>query len=1014
MTREEPLVSILMIFLNGEAYMDEAVRSVLEQTYTRWELLLVDDGSTDRSTEMARAYAASHPGKIRYLEHEGHVNLGMSATRNLGIRHAEGEYIAILDADDVWLPAKLERQVAILAENPTAGMVYGRTEYWHGWTGDPADAKRDHVPEHGVPEETLFEPPELLTRVYPLGPATAPGLCSLLVRTEVVRRVGGFEESFRGCYEDQAFLTKVYLEEFVYVSGECLDRYRIHPQSCSSSVRSEGNYEEFRESFLRWLKGYLIAKGVGDKEVWNSFDGALEPFEDSARERESEYRWLRLLRVADGNEARLVFPPDNPDVTRIEIAKAGTEPAYDIQLNKPRLHATANHEYVVNFLVRADAPRKVSFGFAMGHAPWTNLGLHWEIDATAEWRPIEARFTATEDDENARIYFDVGNSDVSVEISSVSLKSLTEGRLVKPRTQSAQPLPTTYEPNVELGKVQFGSLRRVTPISDDFGADRGKPVDRYYIENFLDAHRTDVRGRVLEVGERSYTRRFGDDRVVVSDVLHVVEGNPEATIIADLTAANHIPSDTFDCIILTQTLQLLYDVREGVKTLYRILKPGGVLLATFPGISQTYDNEWGDTWFWNYTTASARRLFGEVFPQSHLSVETFGNVLTAVSFLHGLAVDELAREELDYRDPGYDVTITVRGQKPGGDGDDRPRRSEDDVDRPPAPKGLVLMYHRVTEGITDPWSLCVSPEHFREHLDVLGRLAKPTRLQELASDLRGGAIADRSVAITFDDGYVDNLHNAKPLLEDAGIPATVFITTGYIGGDREFWWDELDRLFLQPGTLPPTLEMIVDGTEHEWNLGDAAVYSTDSWRSHRDWKAEENPPTARHRVFLEVWRLLQPLSEEHRRRLLDMLRAWAGAEASVRPSHRVMTATELVELAGSDAIEIGCHTVTHALLPDIPAPSVRAEVEESTAALDRLLGAAPKSFAYPYGAYSQETIPAVRDAGFSCAVSTVETCVRATSDPYQLPRMEVRDWSGEEFERRLLIWLGEGSIAASL
>ncbi len=143
-----------------------------------------------------------------------------------------------------------------------------------------------------------------------------------------------------------------------------------------------------------------------------------------------------------------------------------------------------------------------------------------------------------------------------------------------------------------VNEVQFGSFRRLTPISRDFGCDRGRPIDRYYIENFLERRSEDVRGRVLEIGENTYTRRFGGERVTQSDILHVTEGEPQATIIADLASADHIPSNSFDCIILTQTLQLIYDVPAALRTIRRILKPAGVLLATFPGISQSYDHEW--------------------------------------------------------------------------------------------------------------------------------------------------------------------------------------------------------------------------------------------------------------------------------------------------------------------------------------------------------------------------------------------------------------------------------------
>jgi len=219
-----------------------------------------------------------------------------------------------------------------------------------------------------------------------------------------------------------------------------------------------------------------------------------------------------------------------------------------------------------------------------------------------------------------------------------------------------------YRPPV--GMVNFGSMRRVTPISRAFGFDRGLPVDRYYIENFLARFADDIKGRVLEIGDNSYTRRFGGDRVTKSDVLHIVEGNPQATIVADLTCANHIPSNSFDCIILTQTLHFIYDVQAAIKTIYRILKPDGVVLATFAGISQIANDQWGDYQCWSFTALSARRRFEEVFPTANVKVETYGNVLAAISFLQGLAVEELRREELDHSDRNYELIIAVRAVKP--------------------------------------------------------------------------------------------------------------------------------------------------------------------------------------------------------------------------------------------------------------------------------------------------------------------------------------------------------------
>jgi SAM-dependent methyltransferase len=215
-----------------------------------------------------------------------------------------------------------------------------------------------------------------------------------------------------------------------------------------------------------------------------------------------------------------------------------------------------------------------------------------------------------------------------------------------------------------VGGVTFGGLRRVRPISRQFGFDRGLPIDRYYIENFLSAHASDIRGHVLEIGEDTYTRRFGKERVSSADVLHVAGGNPATTIVGDLSSADHIPSDAFDCIILTQTLQLIYDVRAAMRTLYRILKPTGVVLATFPGITQIPRSEpWSASWYWSFTEPSALRLFSEVFSEAQVEVQGYGNVLSAACFLFGLATQELQREELDYRDADYDLVITVRATK---------------------------------------------------------------------------------------------------------------------------------------------------------------------------------------------------------------------------------------------------------------------------------------------------------------------------------------------------------------
>lgn len=220
---------------------------------------------------------------------------------------------------------------------------------------------------------------------------------------------------------------------------------------------------------------------------------------------------------------------------------------------------------------------------------------------------------------------------------------------------------------VPVGTVNFGTLRRLTPISPIFGLDRGLPtIERHYIEDFLARQAADIRGRVLEMGDAAYTRKFGGDRVSRSDVLHSVPGNPAATMVGDLTDADHLPADSFDCIIITQTLQMIYDVRAALRCLYRILKPGGVMLATSHGISRIARREGVDLWgeYWHFTAQSSKRLFEEVFPADSILIFAYGNVLAAIGSLHGLAAVELSSQELEYRDLDYELIVAVRAEKP--------------------------------------------------------------------------------------------------------------------------------------------------------------------------------------------------------------------------------------------------------------------------------------------------------------------------------------------------------------
>ena len=324
------------------------------------------------------------------------------------------------------------------------------------------------------------------------------------------------------------------------------------------------------------------------------------------------------------------------------------------------------------------------------------------------------------------------------------------------------------------------------------------------------------------------------------------------------------------------------------------------------------------------------------------------------------------------------------------------------------PTALILLYHRVAESPSDPQLLCVTPQHFAQHLEVLRRRCRPMGLQELTLALRDGTLRRRAVAVTFDDGYSDNLHNAKPLLERHDMPATVFVVSGYAGQGREFWWDELDGLLLQPGRLPETLRLRLDGRTYQWELGNAAHYAGDAYRSHRRWNVlEVNDPGPRQHLYRSLCRLLRPLPGEERRGILDELTAWAGRRSAGRKTHRVLSVDEVSRLAEGGLIEIGAHTVSHPVLAALPAGEQRGEILGSKAHLEEVLGRAVIAFSYPYGArsdYTTETVAIVQEAGFACACSNVADVVCRASDRFQLPRVLVRDWDGDEFARRLKGW----------
>jgi glycosyltransferase involved in cell wall biosynthesis/SAM-dependent methyltransferase len=547
-----PLVSVIITSYNQARFLSDAIESVLTQTYSQFEIVVVDDGSTDDALEVVGRY----PG-VRYIRQD---NQGLSAARNTGLRKSNGAYLVFLDADDRLLPIALETGVDCLHGHPECGFVSGHYSLIKS-DGSPKPLRQVHCIERDHYHA-------LLCRNYIGMHAT------VMYRRVIFESVGEFNTSLKAC-EDYDLYLRIAARVPIYSHDKVIAEYRQHGANMSRNhqlmLESALGVLQSQRKHIKGHKEYEKAYRTGMK-FWQNFFGRPELTEISAC------------------------------IARRELRQALKRMVALVRIN-PRGFGTFVSQACGRVL------------FKLSQTIFTNA------------------------------------------------KAFVKSRLRSPVRDWLRFWHERFTSGPRVGSVRFGSLRRLTPISRAFGFDRGLPIDRYYIERFLSAHAGDIQGDVLEIGDDAYSRRFGGDQVTKSDVLHVSEGNPRATIVGDLTCAEHVPSDSFDCVILTQTLHLIYDVRAALKTLYRILKPGGVLLATFPGISQISNDRWRESWYWAFTHVSARRLFEETFPKAKVRVEVSGNVLAAIAFLHGLAAEELRQEELDYRDSHYEVCITVRAVK---------------------------------------------------------------------------------------------------------------------------------------------------------------------------------------------------------------------------------------------------------------------------------------------------------------------------------------------------------------
>lgn len=324
---------------------------------------------------------------------------------------------------------------------------------------------------------------------------------------------------------------------------------------------------------------------------------------------------------------------------------------------------------------------------------------------------------------------------------------------------------------------------------------------------------------------------------------------------------------------------------------------------------------------------------------------------------------------------------------------------------------LILLYHRVADVECDPQLLSVSHENFKAHLECITHDYTPVSLQALLSEEKQIEAGKKCVAITFDDGYADNLYNAKPLLDSFRVPATVFVTSEATLTTSEFWWDTLERIFLRPGVLPERLKIVTGGMSYERQLGQVHQYAEGLWRQYKSWNVlEKRDPTERHRIYKDLCALLRPRPAAPIDAFVGALSAWAGPGAGPNRHQLPLSQQELEELSKSSDIEIGSHGATHCCLSSMSLEEQEEEIRTSKIIIESTVKHRIDKFSYPFGApsdYSARTQALLKTAGFLCACSTTPGVLKKDTNPFELPRLIVRNWDGREFKKRLQRALNE-------
>jgi len=535
-----PLISAVIPCYNHAHFLSEAIESVLKQTYPNYEIIVVDDGSTDNTGEVAARYP-----EVRYIRQD---NQGLSGARNTGLQESRGDHLVFLDADDLLLPRALEAGEKCLRAHPECAFVSGHFRYVN-----EDGSFLNETPQRYVDREHYLA---FLQGNYISMHAT------VMYRRSVFNEVGNYDTSLPAC-EDYDLYLRIARRFPVHCHDEMVAEYRQHDTNMSGDVCL----------MLRTVLSVLHTQ-------WPYVKG--------------DRRATKAIR------------------TGMLYWKAGYGEDLFIQATSLKLRQNFRQKALMLLTITRYAPR-------------------YFVYHTLMWL---------------------------VEIGLNILRRITPASV---REAVARPIIERVWPPV--GGVKFGDLRQTSPLREIADSDAGTPIDQYYVETFLTRQAHHIQATVLEFHADDYTCRFGGDRVRTSNIFELVENKIDPNTESDLTIPHDIPAETYDCIIIPQMLHRIYNLDTTVQTLYRCLKPGGVLLATVPGIGLINDDNPARVGYWAFTEKAVHQLFAPVFGTGNIKTQAYGNVLAASAFYHNLASNELAQTKLDHQDDQYQLLITIRAIK---------------------------------------------------------------------------------------------------------------------------------------------------------------------------------------------------------------------------------------------------------------------------------------------------------------------------------------------------------------